>query len=338
MSLKQFSYHFILILSLFFFIAPLVAKSYEFSLKQEFHFNKVIIWGHKLYSDTHSYVHHAYYRTFKHLEYDTYWFDDNDDIHTIDFSNSLFIVSGDNNNIPLRKDCRYILHNCQAHKYKVLSDQGNCIFMQVFTWDALTNHDSMLEMEKFVLYSVKDKTIYMPWATDLLPYEIDNNKLQISKRKKGNSIYWIGTIWDGTYGNIDKLYSFNRACKENNIQFIHQEKISLENNIELIQKSFLAPAIQGKWQCEKGYIPCRIFKNISYGQFGITNSKTVYDLFEGKIVYNQDTYQLFYDALNKIKNLDINELYELMDFVKTKHTYINRINCLLKFLDMVKPL
>jgi len=98
----------------------------------------------------------------------------------------------------------------------------------------------------------------------------------------------------------------------------------------------LAPAIQGAWQCKVGYIPCRIFKNISYGAIGITNSKAVYDLFGGKIVYNEDTYQLCYDALDTIKNMDINELYELMDFVKEKHTYINRINYLLWFLGEVK--
>ena len=94
----------------------------------------------------------------------------------------------------------------------------------------------------------------------------------------------------------------------------------------------MAPAIQGPYQCGKGYIPCRIFKNISYGQWGITNNQTVYDLFKGKIVYNPDTYQLFYDAKNYIDNAPINELYELMDFIKNNHTYINRIDTLLTFM------
>ncbi len=35
---------------------------------------------------------------------------------------------------------------------------------------------------------------------------------------------------------------------------------------------------------------------------------------------------------NKIDNLDIQELYNLMDFVKEKHTYINRIKTLMDFL------
>lgn len=97
----------------------------------------------------------------------------------------------------------------------------------------------------------------------------------------------------------------------------------------------MAPAIQGEWQCRQGYIPCRIFKNISYGQFGITNSKTVFDLFGGNIIYNTDTYQLFMDAEEYIRNATIEDLYKQMDFVRDNHTYISRINCLLTFANMV---
>ena len=38
---------------------------------------KVIIWGYPLHSHTHSYIHYAWEKTFKHLGYEVYWFDDN---------------------------------------------------------------------------------------------------------------------------------------------------------------------------------------------------------------------------------------------------------------------
>ena len=41
---------------------------------------KVVIWGHKLYSHTHSFIHSGFFKAFKHLGYDTYWFDNNDNI------------------------------------------------------------------------------------------------------------------------------------------------------------------------------------------------------------------------------------------------------------------
>ena len=100
----------------------------------------------------------------------------------------------------------------------------------------------------------------------------------------------------------------------------------------------MAPALQGKWQCDVGYIPCRIFKNISYGQPGMTNSKTVYDLFKGKILYNSNPSKLFRDAQEYLKKMTLQDLYAQMDFVKERHTYLNRINHLLNFLHLIKPI
>jgi len=132
---------------------------------------------------------------------------------------------------------------------------------------------------------------------------------------------------------MQEIVPFQQACIDNGIAFNHITNVSMEDNQQLIQSSYMAPAIQGAFQCEKGYIPCRIFKNISYGQWGITNNQTVYDLFKGKIVYNVNTSQLFYDAQHYINNASLDDLYALMDFVKNKHTYINRIETLLAFME-----
>ena len=47
---------------------------------------KVIIWGHKLHSHTHSYIHNAYFTTFKKLGFETFWFDDKDDVSNFNFN------------------------------------------------------------------------------------------------------------------------------------------------------------------------------------------------------------------------------------------------------------
>jgi hypothetical protein len=174
----------------------------------------------------------------------------------------------------------------------------------------------------------------MPWATDLLPHEIDDVKRQLSTERE-KVVYWVGTIGAGEFGNIDQIEGFKKACLEQGIAFEHKGQLSAQKNIELMQKSYIAPAIQGPWQLEKGYIPCRIFKAISYGQMGVTNSKTVSELFDGRIVYNSDTYALFHDAQKKIAVTTQNELISLMDFVRDNHTYVNRINVLLEFLESI---
>ena len=57
---------------------------------------KVIIWGHKLHTHTQSYINYGWSKTFKHLGYDTYWFDDTDipSVDKFDYNNSLFISEG----------------------------------------------------------------------------------------------------------------------------------------------------------------------------------------------------------------------------------------------------
>lgn len=293
-------------------------------------FSKVIIWGHPLHSHTHSYIHWGFYRAFENVGCEVYWITKIDEIAGIDLHNALFITEGQvDEHIPKRDDCYYILHNCNRDNYLDLFRNNRCILLQVYTNDCLAYVTE--KMDECMYCNTEEKLIFLPWATDLLPHEIDVMKKNVVQEKEP-TVSWVGTIGAGIFGNINEITGFKKACEENNIIFEKHINMPMEKNIELIRKSYMAPAIQGSYQCEKGYIPCRIFKNISYGQWGITNNKMVHDLFRGKIIYNSDTYQLFDDAKAYIDNASINELYELMDFVKDNHTYINRIEMLLTFM------
>jgi len=297
---------------------------------QETFFSKVIIWGHPLHSHTQSYIHQAFYRAFKYLGYKVYWVSSPNEIQHVNLANTLFITEGQvDAAIPKRHDCYYIVHNWNPNDYVELFNNNRCIVLQVYTHDCLPYVTE--KIADYVYSNNKEKMIFMPWATDLLPCEIDDVKQKIM-HKKVPVIHWVGTIGQGIFGNEPEIMPFKKACDENGILFKHTVNASIDETIDLIKASQMAPAIQGAWQCEKGYIPCRIFKNISYGQWGITNNKTVYDLFKGKVIYNSDTYQLFYDAKSYINNASLYELYELMDFVKNNHTYINRIETLLNFM------
>lgn len=298
-------------------------------------FDKVVIWGHKLHSHTHSYIHKGFYDAFRHLGCRTYWLDNKDDVRNIDFSNALFLTEGQvDQNIPLRDDGIYILHNCTSSKYEGLKKLN----LQVYTDDALLNSNAV-QIAPFIYFDLPGQCLYMPWATNLLPDQIDQVKLELPHIKKVNEVYWIGTINDGYYGNQHQLKPFMRACKQNKIPFTCPNPlgagISEEKHQKLIKSAYLAPAIVGDWQQRVGYIPCRVFKNVSYGQMGVTNSRHVYELFEGKIVYNPNTYQLFYDAKERLKTTTLNDIYELMDFVKAKHTYISRIYTLFECLKSI---
>lgn len=330
-----------IVLSIFITLFFSNGLSSQEKIVKKYPFKKVVIWGHKLHSHSHSYIHWGLFKAFQHLGYQTYWFDNKDNVRSVDFCDSLFITEGQVDlRVPLRNDCRYILHNCSAEKYKKLIERGNCLILQVYG----KRFEGAQKIDDCTLWDQDKKTIYMPWATDLLPHEIDQVKQKISTIEKQPVAYYVGYVNDDAkFGNQNKIMPFAKACNENNIEFKYfkgylVKPVGMADNMHLIQASIMAPAIQGQWQCDIGYIPCRIFKNISYGQLGITNSKAVYDLFKSKIVYNPDTYQLFYDAKKRMETLTQEELFEVMDFVKEKHTYINRVEFLLEYLNKIKPI
>lgn len=308
--------------------------------KQQVSFNKVVIWGHKLHSHTHSYIHDAFYKAFKYMGYDTYWFDNSDNIKDFDFENCLFLTEGQvHQKMPVVASSYYLLHNCDGTRYKSLFDSSHAISFQVYTHRCKGQHDDIQEFGKCIYTSKSGKIVYMPWATDLLPDQIERMEEKVKNnwgKQKDKFVYWVGTLGGGFHGNIEQINPFKSACEKKGLQFKQLMNISPKENRNLIFNSYCAPTIVGKWQSDEGYIPCRIFKNISYGQFGVTNSQAVYDLFEHKIVYNPNTNQLFNDAAKRINELSLQEMLELMEFVKTKHTYINRINLLVNFLQSVQ--
>lgn len=88
--------------------------------------------------------------------------------------------------------------------------------------------------------------------------------------------------------------------------------------------------IRGPEHIRNGYVPCRVFKSISWGHLGTTNSEEVYKELEGHCIYQPDTSELFYDAMNK--RLDCDYIKESMLYIRDNHTYINRINSILSLI------
>lgn len=293
-------------------------------------FKKAVIWGHKLHSHTHSYVHNAFYRAFQAMGYDTLWLGNEDDISGLDLSNSIFITEGQTcKNMPLIKGSTYVLHNCYDEgMWNTINSQGiDYLKLQVYTDDVLAYET--VKLEPCTYHDAPGKMLYMPWATDLLPDEIS----LIPSTDHTRKVWWVGTMGTGTFGNMTELSGFIHACKDNAIEFEHANNLSVEENRARIAQSYMAPTIVGTWQKGKGYIPCRIFKNISYGQFGITNSARVQELFEGRLVYSDSEYHLFNAAIDRRAAPNYNvEFRNLIEFVRDKHTYINRINTILSVI------
>jgi hypothetical protein len=306
---------------------------------------RVIIWGHKLHSHTSSYVHFGFYKAFKALGFDVYWFDDSDDVAEFNFDNCIFLTEGQvDKNIPLNKSCKYILHSGNHEKYLNLKKINIQIFHNFIEADPVPGtHPTFTTKNKITKINpytyLTDETIYQPWATDLLPDEINLDEARNELNNK--DCIWIGTYGDriSEYQNSIELDLFFDECKKNkiNVKIIDPWKnpVSFEENKKMVNESFLAPAIQGPWQIKHGYAPqCRILKNISYGHMGITNNPHVNNLFDNLLVFDHDPARLFYKAIERKNNPNIiNDIKFLMNEVKNKHTYANRANVILSVLE-----
>jgi hypothetical protein len=151
-----------------------------------------------------------------------------------------------------------------------------------------------------------------------------------------NLVVFLGTIYYDQYTNVPEIEEFAEVCKKNNINFLVNpysygaDQISVNDYIANYKRSLLGLDLRGKDNRETGYIPCRVFKNASYGLLSTTNSEEVYKEMEGHCVYNPSITQLFYDAMEKRSDLEF--IKKSFEYVKENHTYINRCSDLLKIL------
>lgn len=332
--------------------------------------DKVIIWGFKLHTHTHSYIHRCWYKTFKHLGYDTHWFFDDEYPSDFLFEKCLFITEGYvEKNIPLHKSNIYFVHMC-INPQKYLSKECRLIDIRFNVdeikdcnyWYSLKDYKNNNQIEKISDVSYYQKlhdnsglrkshnnptkmeyeAFYTSWATDLLPDEFNYEDINF---KRDNCIYYIGSI---SNANRNEITKFAQECLKNKVGFKLNDPwknpLTFETNKEFMMKSILCPDLRGSGDIDKirlgetgtchksiGYIPCRAFKSASYGCLVLTNSKHVYDLFNGNVIYSDNENELFHLGM---KNKDNKELIrKQMDFVKANHTYINRVNDIITIIN-----
>jgi hypothetical protein len=302
-------------------------------------FNKVIVWGFPLHTHSHSYIHACWVKAFKYLGYDTYWFSDDNYEQNFDYTNCLFITEGYADfKIPLHKSNIYYVHVC-VDPQRYLDAGVRFIDMRYnksynndvnyeYNLDESLKQGKAQQISSVTYYEDLEyyPAIYTSWATDLLPSEFD---FTLSNIDTENTVYFVGSAGPHHNALIQALY-------KHNINFVHidcwKNPISFEDNIKLMQKSIINVDLRHDFHKNVGYIPCRVFKAISYGKIGITNSKRVQKLFgENNIIYHDNVDILVDMALQNKDNKEL--LLRQMKYVQENHTYLNRIDDLLNCLN-----
>ena len=287
---------------------------------------KIIIWGHPLHKSTHSYIHNAYYKAFKHLGHEVYWVPEHVDNMSFNDEVVFFVEDSQKQGMPLLKNAKYITHHVDT---SYLTNNG-VPFENVLK---LGNYIELIEnFEKITdqVYWDKDtRTIYQCWGTDLLPHEINTDDY-VRFDPNAKDLNYVAMLYDELPWWANQ---FANLIKQNhNVDFkVYTQHVSDSDNRSLIRKSFLCPDFRNDWHLQCGYIPCRIFKNISYGRIQGTNSPFVKRMFGDHVVFGGTPQTLYNNLLQAEKHNKI-DMKNAMQFVKDKHTYVNRVKMLLKFL------
>ena len=198
----------------------------------------------------------------------------------------------------------------------------NCAEQAGERWDEVTFFDSAT------------RTLFQPWATDLLAREFKEPVVD----RSGRIVFWVGSIWDDALGrgNVNEIQILKDVLEARGIRFVHLRGISDSLNIRYVRNSLIAPAIVGRWQMENNYLPCRMWKNISYGQLGVSNVGKFADIFEDCAVRGESIEELIDNALSLPFSTYRDMIYRQQEIVKERHTYVNRLLNIIKAFESIQ--
>lgn len=321
-------------------------------------YNKIIIWGAKFDSGhTHAFVHEPLVRAARYLGYPVYWMDNRDlSSAAPDFFDHAIIISeqwlvfanGLSNQLPLRPTSVYIIHylgnkgavegNPGASMY--LGKVGKLVdFRFACNWgvDGVPDKNYAYHFNSSECTPLNDGTsfikqegdvtlFYSMWATDLMPNDIRFED-RLTPPRDPHYAFFAGTIRED---NEEMFKPFMSACQDNGMTFFYnspwRQALTIPQIRQAVIDSYLALDVRPRNHLANKYISCRIIKNISYGQLGLTNCPATYEFFDGDVAYHADPYQLFDVAMKmKADPGTPDRILRQMKKIREKHTYVNRL-------------
>jgi hypothetical protein len=272
----------------------------------------------------------------KSLGYNVVWFDDIDVDE--DFENCIFIAEKNFiKNIPIVKSSKYFIHNLyDEFENQTFFDHENVYNLLVYH-DEYNFPNNLQSLDDYSWFDLETKTIIIMWGTDLLPEEIDKIKPVLYDESKFD-INFIGTVQGenlikfahicADHGkNFYNLGGYTGSYQNDNCQFYGNSE-----SINSLRKSYLSFDIRESQHLRNGYIPCRVFKNISYGMWTGSNSPKIKKFFYNYLTINSDLFKLYDDLVSEYVSCTEEKIRNSMNYVRDYHTYLNRVKSLLSVL------
>ena len=294
-------------------------------------YRSVVVWGLRKSSHTHRYIHRHFAATLRKLAIRHCWVDDLPHSAAAVQPGDLVIAANvAGRHLPIVEGADYCLHNFDelANLHDRLDPRRN-IRLQVYTdrarraaqqWDAVTYFDP------------PSRTLYQPWGTDLLAHEF---RPPIVGRLP--AVLWVGSVWNNALdqGNAREIGELRRVLRARRLRFFQIQGVPDRVNALAVRLSRLAPAVAGRWQVENNYLPCRMFKNVSYGQLGLSNVPLFRTLFGDSAVAAASIEELV-DAGLSLGGRRYREITAQQQAVVRNHTYERKLEHIVRALALLK--
>jgi hypothetical protein len=299
---------------------------------------RVVVFGHKpatgrnalglrRRTHTHSYIHGGYFKGFSALGYETYWLDENSkELESLPMKGTLFFTEDQvDEKIPLAANAFYVTHSSSKNKYEEAgaSRLNLCNFVADLREGVSFNYPGQRveKIDDITFVDTFSKALYQPWATNLLPSEIDINDVVPFDHSR-RIINYVGTIG---HDNIEPRFrQFKKAAARAGATVKLHSGVADQDARTLIRDSLITVDIRGDWHLERGYVPCRLWKNLSYGMHVGSNSQALEEIFMEHVTFESDSEALFEQTLRESKSRHLSERRASMAWIRDNHTYLHR--------------
>lgn len=295
------------------------------------HDHHVVIWGLRHKRDTFRYIHRAWVQALSRSGRPVTWVDDDPRAASaVDDKAIVVAVNVAAHHIPRVRGARYVLHNIDPQPFVEIADRRNHV-LQLQVWsEPVRNLVSTSEVLPCVALDLEKHVLYQPWGTPFPETSWKTEPLGTAARSE----FWIGSVWDNpqNQGNESMIREWRSVLQSAGIHFRKVPYGWPDTQLgygSLVRRSRLAAAVVGDWQKEHGYVPCRLFKNISFGAVPIGNSP-VYRLLLGDCaIVSEDLCELLNMYLC-LSVADRRERIRAAQVVMRNYTYESAFNRILE--------
>ncbi len=281
----------------------------------------VILWAFEYKVHSHGYVYHAMRRAFAELGFKAYHFvpgrDDRSRFQTV---RALYVITspqdlGGDYPWVWHRSNRFCMHNSHAVGPHVPA--GSVVY-----WRPCRNQAGMADGEPLnqfgEVWNARTRTLYMHYGTDLLKREVEGVKRSLTLETVRGEHARQSVHYVGTYAN--HMQPFIDSCQKAGLEFKLHTSAGTWTNCSLQQASSVSAVVQLESQLQEQYLPCRLFKNISYGRLPVTNNFAAQKVFP-RVPCSEDQTQLLRLGAEAQKTWTLEQQFAYMDLVRDHFTY-----------------